>query len=58
MSHAAIARIWSLLDGSRTADEIVDLLCAEYEVEAATARGDLEALLDDLAGVSLISKMP
>ncbi len=51
------ARIWSLLDGVRTADEIVEAICAEYDVDRATAQADLTALIHDLAGVSLVSRV-
>ena len=49
------ARVWSLLDREVTADEVVDTVCAEFEVDRETAAGDVHALLDDLAGVSLVS---
>lgn len=52
------ARIWQLMDGVRTADEIVETICAEYDVDRDTALGDLAALVADLAEVSLISKTP
>jgi pyrroloquinoline quinone biosynthesis protein D len=53
---AVAARIWSLLDGVRTADQIVDTICAEYEVDRETAWADLNALVSDLAEVSLLTK--
>lgn len=51
------ARIWSLLDGVRMADEIVAEICAEYDVDAETAHADLATLIHDLAGVSLVSRV-
>ncbi|MGZ5432088.1 MAG: PqqD family protein [Thermoanaerobaculia bacterium] len=51
------ARIWSLLDGIKTADEIVAEICAEYDVDHETAQADMAALIHDLAGVSLVSKV-
>lgn len=51
------ARIWQLIDGARTADEIVSAICAEYEVDRDTAMADLSALAADLAEVSLISRV-
>jgi len=51
------ARIWSLLDGVQTADQIVDAICAEYDVDRDTARADFAALASDLADVSLITKV-
>jgi hypothetical protein len=51
------ARIWTLLDGVRPADEIIDVICAEYDVDRDTAQADLAALVSDLAGVSLITRV-
>lgn len=51
------ARVWSLLDGFRTADEVIDAICAEYEVDRATAQADMAALMTDLAGVSLVARV-
>lgn len=51
------ARIWTLIDGIRTADEIVDAIAAEYDVERDMAMADLAELVSDLAGVSLLSRV-
>jgi hypothetical protein len=51
------ARIWALLDGAKTADEIIEAICAEYDVDRETAQADMAALISDLAGVSLISRV-
>jgi hypothetical protein len=50
------AKVWSLLDGSRTVDELADELCREFDVDRATAAADLAALLEDLASASLIGE--
>ncbi len=52
------ARIWSLLDGVRTADEVVDAIMAEYDADRDTVMADLAELVSDLAGVSLLSRVP
>lgn len=36
------ARIWELLSGGRTQDEIVGILSEEYEVDPAEVSGDVE----------------
>ncbi|HET8775451.1 MAG TPA: PqqD family protein [Thermoanaerobaculia bacterium] len=51
------ARIWALLDGVKTADAVVDEICAEYDVDRETAQADMSALVHDLAGVSLITRV-
>ncbi|MFH1807218.1 MAG: PqqD family protein [Pseudomonadota bacterium] len=40
--------VWECLDGSRTVSQIVDEVVARFEVEAALARQDVEAFLDDM----------
>ena len=40
--------IWKLCDG-RTADDVVDLLLAEFEVAPEVVRADVAAFLADLA---------
>ena len=40
--------IWRLIDGSRSTSEIVSAMTAEYEVDAATCRADLDRFLDAL----------
>jgi Coenzyme PQQ synthesis protein D (PqqD) len=51
------ARIWALLDGTRTADEVIEAIRDEYEVDRATAEADLATLVADLAEVSLLSQV-
>ena len=51
------ARIWALIDGVRTADEIAEAIMAEYDVDRDTVMADLAELVGDLAGVSLLSRV-
>ena len=51
------ARIWALLDGVKTADAVVDEICAEYDADRETVQADMAALINDLAGVSLITRV-
>lgn len=51
------ARIWALIDGQKTVDQIVDAISSEYDVDRDTAQADLAALINDLAGVSLVSRV-
>jgi hypothetical protein len=54
------ARIWSLADGTRTVKGIATAICADYDIDQATAEKDtlefLELLLD--RGVIRISENP
>jgi hypothetical protein len=47
------ARIWELLDGTRSVDAIAAELCGEYDVDGETAAADVAQTLADLASVSL-----
>ena len=47
-------RVWELIDGTRTAGEIVDAIVDQYDVERETARVDVLELLERLADKQLI----
>lgn len=49
------ARIWELIDGSRTIREIVDIICDEYAVEEEQAESDTLAFIAELESKSIIS---
>lgn len=49
------ARIWTLIDGTRDLDAIVDAVIEEFEVDRATAAADVEELLTSLQEASLIA---
>ena len=49
------SRIWELADGSRTVDEIVEILVAEYDVDAARAQQKALDLLSELDDKGLIA---
>ena len=54
------ARIWELADGRMTADQIVQRICQEFEVEKAVAERDARDFIERLAkhGVLLLSDTP
>jgi Coenzyme PQQ synthesis protein D (PqqD) len=52
------ARIWSLLDQAISADQIIDTICSEFEVERETAAADVNELLASLEVASLVNKEP
>ncbi len=47
-------RVVELLDGARSLDDLLGLLAAEYDAEAASLRPDVEALIDQLLAQGLI----
>lgn len=52
------ARVYELIDGSRTVGEIVEVIVAEFEVDHDTARSDVETFVEQLLaieGIRLIS---
>ncbi len=48
------ARVWELLSEPRAVSDVAAAIAAEYEVDEDTARRDLLALLDELAGRGLV----
>jgi hypothetical protein len=48
------ARIWALLDGNLSVEEVANELSNEFEVNSDTAAADVAALLADLASASLV----
>ena len=46
--------IWSMIDGQRSADAMVQAIVAAYDVDADQARDDLHAVLRDLFSEGLI----
>lgn len=48
------ARVWSLIDGTRSVREIAETISAEYDVSVEQAAADIEELVSDLAEVSLL----
>ena len=53
---AVAARIWTLLDGSRSIDELANVISDEYDVDLAAARADLDELIAALESSSLITR--
>jgi len=49
------ARVWELLAEGKNTDEIADLLTEDFDVERSDAKGDVDALMDDLAANGLVS---
>lgn len=48
------ARIWDLLDGTRSLDEVAAAICEEFEVDRETAMADIAQLVSDLEQVALV----
>lgn len=49
------ARIWSLVDGIRSASEISEVIFSEFDVDLSTAQKDTLDFLDELASRDVIS---
>jgi hypothetical protein len=53
--NESAAYLWNKVQGTEfTADTLVDLILAEYEVDEATARRDIEQLLNDWREAGII----
>lgn len=53
---AVAARIWSLIDGSRDVDSVVETICSEYDAASSVVRADLAELLTSLEVADLIGE--
>ena len=49
-------RVWSLIDGQRSAGDIAHLLAEEYETSYEEALSDLETFLGDLKSQGLLAE--
>ncbi|OGL43566.1 MAG: hypothetical protein A2W05_10900 [Candidatus Schekmanbacteria bacterium RBG_16_38_10] len=47
--------IWQFLERHHTIDEIVDFVIGEYEIDRATASGDVNEFVSELIGKKLLS---
>ena len=47
-------RVWELLENPVTLADMVNTICAEYEVDAATCEADLRRFLQQLVELDLI----
>jgi hypothetical protein len=48
------ACVWELLAQDRTADELAGAVAEEFNMDAAIARADVQAFLDEIAGMGLL----
>ena len=53
--NAVGSRVWELIDGQRTVDEIVDVIVAEFEVSRTAAAADLDAFMRQLIDKGLVT---
>jgi hypothetical protein len=53
--NAVGTRVWELIDGQRTIDELARLVCLEYAVESRRALDDTLAFISDLAGMRIVT---
>ena len=52
--NATAAHVWQLLEEQRTLEELVTALSARFDVDEATARADVSALLDVISDMGLL----
>ena len=51
-------RIWELLDGRRTVEEILQVVCHEYDTEKQRANEDLGKFLRHLRSIGAVEAVP
>lgn len=55
--NAVGTKIWELLDGKRTVEEITSIICCEFEGDEDTIQNDVVIFLEDLKQAGLINGM-
>ena len=50
------ARVWDFCDGSRTASEVISMICQEYDDTSVTVEADVLGLLSDLLQETLLER--
>jgi hypothetical protein len=53
--NAVGSRVWELIDGRRTVDEIVDVIVAEFDVARPEAAADVAAFVRELIDKGLVA---
>jgi hypothetical protein len=56
--NEAASLLWKDIKGETSEDELVTRLLAEYEVNEATARQDVDRILTELAAIGAITLKP
>ena len=46
--------LWGVLEKETTAEELVDAILAEFDVDRATAQGDVDAFIQKLKGLDFL----
>jgi hypothetical protein len=53
--NAVGSRVWDLIDGKRTVEEIVDVIVAEFDVTRAEAAADVASFVGQLIDKGLVA---
>lgn len=56
--NAVGSRVWELIDGRRSVDEIVDVIAREFATERTRAAPDVDAFVQALLDRSLVTVRP
>ena len=56
--NATAARVWELCGDGATFNSVLHAMSAEYDIDEAELRGDLEAVLSEFRELSLVSVSP
>lgn len=52
------SRVWELIDGQRSVDEIVEVIAGEFDVAAAAVAPDVHAFVEELLTKGLVTATP
>jgi hypothetical protein len=52
------SRIWELIDGQRSLEDIIEVIVQEFDVAATDAARDVRAFIQELLDRGLVSQLP
>jgi len=56
--NSTAARIWQLLDGVNSLEDIHQQICCEFDIDPLEAKTDLDAIIQDFLRIGVITQVP
>ena len=56
--NSTAARIWQLLDGLNSLEDIHQQICREFDIDPLEAKTDLDQVIQDFLRIGVIAQVP
>ena len=56
--NSTAARIWQLIDGVNSLEDIHQQICQKFDVDPLQAKSDLEEVIQDFLRIGVIAQVP